>query len=71
VKDEMAVAKAFAIASMPFVLAEVATGVASLVTGYLSIPPAVGIGTGVDLAVLMAGLAAAIFRVRKRAPEPE
>jgi hypothetical protein len=70
-KDKMAVMKAFAITSMPFVLAEAATGMASLVMGYLSIPPAVGIGTGVDLIILIAGLVAAILRVHKRTIMPE
>jgi len=53
----MAVAKAFMITSMPFILAEAATGVASFLTGQLSIPPAVGPGTALDLAILVAGLA--------------
>jgi hypothetical protein len=53
----MAVAKAFMLMSMPFVLAEVATGVVSYLTGQLSIPPSVGPGTAVDLAILVVGLA--------------
>ena len=56
-KDRMAVAKAFMITSMPFVLAEAGTGILSLLTGQLSIPPSVGPGTAVDLAILVAGLA--------------
>jgi hypothetical protein len=70
-KERMAVVKAILITSLPFVLLEAATGVASLITGNLSIPPAVGIGTGVDLAILMAGLARAIFRMRMRTTKPE
>jgi len=61
-KDRMAVAKALAIASMPFVLAEAGTGVVSLLTGLLSIPPLLGVGTAIDLAVLTAGLAVSLYR---------
>jgi hypothetical protein len=64
-KDGMAVAKAFIITSMPFVLAEAATGIASHVTGQLSIPPGLGFGTAVDLGVLMVGLVVALARVLK------
>lgn len=61
-----AVMKAFTFTSMPFVLAEVGTGIASYITGQLSIPPALGIGTAVDLAVLVAGLVVMLARVLKR-----
>ena len=63
--------KAFAITSLPFVLIETATGMASLVTGYLSMPPVIGIGTGVDLVILVAGLAVTVLRVRKKTPMPD
>jgi hypothetical protein len=62
-KDRMAVVKAFAITSMPFVLAEAATGMLSLLTGQLSMPPLVGAGTAVDLAILLAGIVVAILRI--------
>jgi hypothetical protein len=65
-KDKMAVAKAFMLTSMPFVLAEAATGVLSLLTGQLSIPPLVGAGTAVDLAILLAELAVAMFVASRR-----
>ncbi len=55
-KDGMAVAKTFMISSMPFILAEAVTGVVSLLTGILSIPPIIGFGTAIDLVVLVAGL---------------
>ncbi len=44
-KDRMTVAKGFLVASLPFVLAE--AGMVSLLTGQMSIPPAVGMGTAV------------------------
>lgn len=40
----------------------------SLPTGQLSIPPLAGIGTPVDLAILLAGLAAASLTVKKEEP---
>jgi len=61
--DGTAVAKAFVFTSMPFVFAETMTGTASLLTGRLSIPPLVGAGTAVDLAILLTGMAAAILRI--------
>ena len=57
-------AAAFCIASLPFVLAEVATGVVSFATGLLSIPPVIGIGTAVDVGILVAGVAVAVGRLR-------
>jgi PKD repeat protein len=63
-----AVLKAFTIVTVPFILAESATGVVSLLTGWLSIPPAVGIGTIVDLIILLAGLGVAILRALKAKP---
>jgi len=64
-KDGMAVAKAFMFTSIPFVVAEAATGVASFITGQLSIPPAIGPGTAVDMTVLLAGIAVAVLRAVK------
>jgi len=57
------VVKASAITSMPFVLAEAGTGVVSLLTGLLSIPPLLGAGTAIDLAILTAGLAISLLRI--------
>ena len=54
----------FAIASLPFVLAEVATGVVSFATGLLAIPPLLGPGTAVNMGILIAGLAVAVVRGR-------
>jgi len=71
-KDKMAVAKAFLIASLPFVVAEAGTGIVSLFTGQLSIPPLMGVGTAVDLSILMAGISVAILRaLRPETPGPE
>ena len=63
-----AVVKAFIVVSIPFVLAEAATGVLSFFTGQLSIPPLVGAGTAVDLAILLVGLVVAILRIVKIKP---
>jgi len=54
---------------MPFVLIESATGIVSFFTGGLSIPPAVGVGTAVDLAVLLTGPAVAVIRVIRKKSE--
>jgi len=69
-KDRMAVVKAFMVTSMPFLLAEAATGVASLFTGQLSIPPPLGPGTAVDLGILLFGLTIAVARTaHMKSPE--
>lgn len=60
--------RAFVFAAMPFVAAESATGVVSLLTGLLAIPPLLGMGTAVDLAMLVAGIVVSAYRVRKRKP---
>jgi len=54
--------RAFAVFALPFVLGEAATGVLSFFTGWLSIPPVLGLGTAVDLAILLSGLAVGGFR---------
>jgi hypothetical protein len=67
-KDRMAVAKAFMVTSLPFVLAEAVTGVVSFATGQLSMPPLFGPGTIVDLTILMAGLGVSLVRASKMKP---
>ena len=57
----MVVVNAFTVFSLPFVLAEAATGVVSFLTGALSIPPVVGIGMAVDLAMFLAGTGTVIL----------
>ncbi len=57
--------RAFLVAGPPFVTAEAATGVVALLTGLLAIPPLLGIGTAVDLTILVAGTVVAVYRVRK------
>jgi len=57
--------RAFALTALPFVLAEAGTGVVSLLFGLLSIPPLLGPGTVVDTVVLLAGIAFALYRVRR------
>ena len=60
--DRRAVLTAFGVVSLPFALLEAATGVVSFLTGLLSIPPLLGIGTAVDVAILISGLAVVAFR---------
>jgi hypothetical protein len=71
-EGKKAVMKAFMITSLPFVLAEAGTGIASLLTGQLSIPPLLGLGTAVDLSILIVGLLSALLRLlRESAPRQE
>jgi hypothetical protein len=58
----------FLFAVLPFVIAEAATGLISLFTGLLSIPPIMGIGLAVDLAILFAGIFAILLILRKGKP---
>jgi hypothetical protein len=46
---------------MPFVIIEAITGIISLLTGLLSIPPLIGPGTIVDLLILISGLVAFVL----------
>jgi len=69
-KGRRATLDAFALTALPFVVLEAATGVVSLVSGLLAIPPALGVGTAVDSAILTAGLVIAVYRVVK-APTPK
>jgi hypothetical protein len=46
----------FLIGVLPFAITEASTGIISLVTGLLSVPPILGVGMIVDLAILMIGL---------------
>lgn len=50
---------------LPFILAEVATGIISLLTGYLSVPPILGIGMIVDPSILLAGLVSCYIIFKK------
>jgi len=63
-----ALLKAFMFMSLPFVIAEAATGVASLLTGELSMPPVAGSGTAIDLAILLSGVVVAILRATRKKP---
>ena len=60
--------RAFALAPAPFIVAEATTGVVSLFTGLLAIPPLLGAGTAVDVAILAVGIAVSAYRVRKWKP---
>jgi len=53
------------IAVLPFVVAEIATGIVSYLTGLLSVPPFLGPGMVVDLAILILGLLVFILIYKK------
>jgi hypothetical protein len=57
--------KSFIMFSLSFALIEVIIGAVSAVTGALSIPPMLGAGLIVDLAVLIIGLIVAFFWNRR------
>ncbi len=63
-----AVLQAFGLFALPFLFLEAATGVVSLLTGLLSIPPVLGAGTAVDVGILAAGVSVSVVRVRRRHP---
>ncbi len=71
VPSRPAMLSAFAVTSLPFVLAEAGTGVLSLLTGFPSIPPIIGEGTAVDVTILGAGLTVALVRARGRHGRPQ
>ncbi len=56
------VLKAFVITSLPFVALEAATGIFSLATHQLTIPPLRGLGIGIDLLILVIGLLVPLWR---------
>jgi len=58
--------RAFGITALPFVAVEAATGVVSLLTGLLAIPPLLGPGTAVDISILMVGVGVSSYRVLTR-----
>jgi parallel beta-helix repeat protein len=55
----------FLIGVLPFAAAESATGVISLFTGHLRVPPILGVGMIVDLIILIAGILSSIVIFRK------
>jgi len=59
---------AFLFVAVPFVVAEGATGVLSHLTGLLTLPPILGLGTAVDAAILVAGIVVSAYRVRLAKP---
>jgi len=67
-RSKKAVMKAFAATSLPFWSAELVTGLLSLATGILSIPPILGIGTAVDSSILLSGIAVSIVWAMKAKP---
>jgi len=67
-KDRMAVMKAFTVFSLQFVMAEGVTGMTSIATGRLSMPPIAGIGAEVDLVILISGPAEVYVEFHRKAP---
>ncbi len=63
-KGRIAMLRTFAFASIPFVFAEIVTGFVSHFTGELSIPPLIGIGTVIDVSLLVAGLLVLVVYMR-------
>jgi hypothetical protein len=53
--------KTFMLGVLPFAIAEILTGVISYLTGFLSVPPILGLGMAVDLAILISGLMSCII----------
>ena len=56
--------RAFVLAALPFIAVEAATGILSLLTGLLAIPPLIGAGTAVDLVILIGGITVSASRLR-------
>jgi hypothetical protein len=63
----------FLLLVLPFIIAEIATGLISLFTGLLSVPPILGLGMLVDMFILILGLIVCILIYMKgqREPTPE
>jgi hypothetical protein len=55
----------FIICSLPFVIAEILTGIVSLITGLLSVPPLLGLGMAVDLVIIILGIVVYLIILRK------
>jgi hypothetical protein len=51
---------------LPFVLAEIVTGIVSYFYGFLSVPPVMGMGMLVDLTILVAGLCVVFILPREQ-----
>ncbi len=56
------------ITALAFVVLEAATRIVPLLTSLLSILPVLGVGTAVDVGILVAGLAVAGYRGRNARP---
>jgi predicted GH43/DUF377 family glycosyl hydrolase len=53
---------------LPFAIAEAITGIISFVTGLLAVPPLLGLGMIVDLAILIVGIICSIVIYKKGVP---
>ena len=70
-RTRSAVAEAFLVTVLPFAAAEAVTGLVSLATGALAIPPLLGFGTAVDVGILVPGLVVTGLRFRHPSlPDP-
>ena len=69
-RSRRAILLAFALSSLPFVVGEIATGVWSALTRQLMIPPLLGAGTIVDLAIFAIGMVVALLRSSHRTRSP-
>jgi len=64
--ERRTVMKAFTFTSIPFVLAESATGILSLSFEPLRIPPLIGWGTAIDILILVAGVLFSLLRLARK-----
>jgi hypothetical protein len=60
----------FLVFSLPFVITETLTGIISFLTGLLSMPPILGVGLVVDLAILIIGIIVPIVASTRENPLP-
>lgn len=58
--------KAFAFNCLPFILAEILTGILSVFVDPLKIPPVLGWGTSVDVLILVAGVLFSLLRLARK-----
>ena len=63
-KSRMTFLSSWSVISLPFVVAEAATGLLSLFIESLRVPPILGLGMGVDCAILAFGIAFMLVRLR-------
>jgi len=62
--------KAWLLVAFPFVAVEATTGIVDWFTAWLMVPPIAGLGTFVDVSILLAGLLVQIWYARRQAGAP-